>query len=62
MMRYAADALRDAARALLAAARMDEPFARDVADVLVEVVAGHAERGGRLVGRECQPERGTLAH
>ena len=50
-MRYAADAdLRDAARALLAAAGMDEPLARDVADVLVEGdLLGHDTHGLALL-------------
>ena len=49
-MRYAADSLRDAAQALLAAAGMDEPLAHDVADVLVEGdLLGHDTHGLALL-------------
>ena len=49
-MRYAADSLRDAAQALLAAAGMDEPLARDVAAVLVEGdLLGHDTHGLALL-------------
>src|SRR4030095_1550374 len=50
LMRFAADSLRAAAQALLAAAGMDEPLARDVADVLVEGdLLGHDTHGLALL-------------